>query len=183
MSRIGKKPIQIPDNVKVDIAGKTIKVTGPKGELSQEIYPDIKVEIKDGNILFSPEAKEYPKKVAAIWGLSRALVANMVVGVTTGFEKKLEIEGIGYKAALEGNDLVLNVGFTNPVKIKCPDSIKFSVLKNVITVAGFDKAKVGEISAIIRRTKKVEPYKGKGIKYVGEKVRRKEGKKVVSAKT
>jgi len=189
MSRIGRKPIEIPANVKVEINNQDIKISGQAGELTRKIDPSINIELRPGtdgcpgNILFSPKEKEYPKKVAAIWGLSRALVANMILGVTKGFEKKLEIQGIGYRAIVDGTDLVLNVGFTLPVKIKCPQGIKFLVEKNIITVSGIDKEEVGQIAAIIRKAKKAEPYKGKGIKYLGEKIRRKEGKKVVAAKT
>lgn len=184
MSRIGKKPIEIPANAKVEINSQDIKVSGPAGELIRKIDPSINIELKDGKILLSPQKKELPSiKTRALWGLSRALIANMISGVTKGFEKKLEIEGVGYKAVIEGTDLTLNVGFTLPVKIKCPQGIKFSVEKNIITVSGVDKEKVGQTAAIIRAAKKAEPYKGKGIKYLGEKIRRKEGKKVVAAKT
>lgn len=183
MSRIGKKTIEIPVNAKIEIQGQEIKISGPVGELNRKIDPLIKIEVKDEQISLSPTDKNYSKKTNALWGLSRALVANMIEGVTKGFEKKLEIEGIGYKAVVEGTGLVLNVGFTVPVKIECPQGIKFSVGKNIITVFGADKEKVGQLAAIIRKTKKAEPYKGKGIKYVGEKIRRKEGKKVVATKT
>ena len=182
MSRIGKQPIEIPANVKVEIAGQEIKVSGPLGNLAQIIHPEIKIEVKDGQILLSPKEKDYLKKTGALWGLFRAIVANMVAGVTKGFEKKLDIEGIGYKAVVEGNDLSLSVGFTLPVKVKCPEGIKFSVDKNLIFVTGSDRAKVGQIAAIIRKVKKAEPYKGKGLRYFDEKIRRKEGKKVVATK-
>ena len=182
MSRVGKKPIEIPANVKVEINSQVLKISGPAGELIRKIDPSINIELKDGNILFSPKKKEYSKKVGAVWGLYRALVANMILGVTKEFEKKLEIEGVGYRAIIEGADLVLNIGFTLPVKIKCPQGIKFSVEKNIITISGIDKEEVGQIVAIIRKVKKAEPYQGKGIKYIGEKIRRKEGKKVVAAK-
>jgi len=182
MSRIGKKPIEIPQNVKVEIDGQRVKISGPKGEIVQEIHPEIKIESKDGKIFVLPKSDAFSKKVSALWGLFRALLNNCVKGVVQGFEKKLEIEGIGYKAALEGENLVLNVGFTNPVKIKKPEGINFLVEKNIIIVSGIDKEKVGQIAAIIRKVKKAEPYKGKGIKYLGEKIRRKEGKKVVAAK-
>ncbi len=183
MSRIGKKPIKIPPQVKIEILGQEIKVSGPLGTLVRKIAPALKAEIKDESVLLSPNTKEYSKRISALWGLHRALVNNMVEGVTKGFEKKLDIEGVGYRVALEGNDLVFGVGFTHPVKIKCPEGIRFSVEKNVITVSGCDREKVGQISAIIRKIKKAEPYKGKGIKYMGEKIRRKEGKKVITAKT
>lgn len=180
MSRIGKQLIEIPSGVTVEISGQEVKVSGPKGNLALTVNPVIKAEVKEGKILLSPKEKEYPKKTAAIWGLSRALIFNMVVGVTKGFERKLDIEGIGYKAALEGNNLSLSVGFTLPVKVECPEGIKFAVEKNLIIVTGSDKAKVGQIAAIIRKVKKAEPYKGKGLKYLEEKIRRKEGKKVVA---
>ena len=181
MSRIGKKPIEIPQGVKIEITEKEIKVSGPKGELKQVIHPEIKVESNDGKILVSPKA-ELSKKGRGLWGLYRALISNMVEGVSKGFEKKLEIEGVGFKAAVDTDGLTMNLGFTNPVKIKKIDGINFLVEKNVITVFGPDKERVGHIAALIRKQKKAEPYKGKGIKYQGEKIRRKEGKKVVASK-
>jgi len=180
MSRIGKKIIEIPQGVKVEIADKEIKVSGPKGELKQFIHPEIKVESEDGKISVAPK-KELSKKGRGLWGLYRALIANMVTGVSKGFEKKLEIEGVGFKANVDGNNLVLNLGFTNPIKIEKIPGISFLVEKNIITVSGPDKERVGHIAALIRKQKKAEPYKGKGIKYQGEKIRRKEGKKVVSS--
>jgi large subunit ribosomal protein L6 len=183
MSRIGKKQIEIPTGVKVEINGQEVKVSGPKGELVRTVNPQIKAELKDGKVFVSLQEKDSSSKSdRALWGLFRALIFNMIAGVVKGFEKKLEIEGVGYKAALDGQDLKLNVGFTNPVKVKCPLGIKFLVEKNIIVVSGVDKEAVGQISAIIRKVKKAEPYKGKGIKYLGEKIRRKEGKKVVAAK-
>ncbi len=181
MSRIGKKSIEVPSTVKVEFDGQNIKVSGPKGELKMDIHGDIKAEFKDGKVLVAPK-KDLSKRERGLWGLYRALIFNMVHGVEKGFEKKLEIEGIGYKAVVQGDELVLNVGFVHPVKIKKPEGINFAVEKNVILVSGIDKEKVGQISAIIRKVKKAEPYKGKGIKYQGERIRRKEGKKVVSAK-
>ncbi len=182
MSRIGKKLIEIPATVKVFIEGEIVTVSGSRGELKTTIHRDIKVENKDGKIFVLPAKEEVSKKAKALWGLYRALIFNMVQGVDKGFEKKLEIEGIGYKAAIQGDTLVLNLGFVNPVIIKKPEGINFAVEKNVITVSGISKEAVGQIAAIIRKTKKTEPYKGKGIKYQGEKVRRKEGKKVVATK-
>jgi len=175
MSRVGKKPIDILEGVKAVLADEVLTVSGPKGELKKEINKDVKVEIKDGKIFVSSD-------MGNLWGLYRALISNMVEGVSKGFEKKLEIEGVGFKAAVEGENLILNLGFSNPVKIKKPNGIDFKVEKNVITVSGVDKELVGETSAFIRRQKKAEPYKGKGIKYQGEKIRRKEGKKVVASK-
>lgn len=182
MSRIGKKSIEIPSTVKLEINGQVVKVVGPKGELSTTIHRQISAKMEDGKILVAPNKTELNNKVKGLWGLSRALISNMVEGVEKGFEKKLEIEGVGFKAAVQGDELVLNLGFVNPVKIKKPEGITFAVEKNVITVSGINKELVGQIAAEIRATKKAEPYKGKGIKYQGERVRRKEGKKVVAAK-
>jgi len=181
MTRIGKKPILIPENVEVKIEGQKIIVKGPKGELQKEIRPEIKFEIKDKEIFVLPKIKT--KKTEALWGTSWALLANMIKGVVDGFEKKLEIEGLGYKATLEGNDLILFVGFSHQVKIKTPLSIKFSVEKNIITVSGIDKELVGQIAAKIRKVRPPEPYKGKGIRYLGEVIRRKAGKKVATTAT
>lgn len=179
MSRVGKKPILIPENVEVKIEGQKVIIKGSKGELSREIRPEIKVEVKGNQIFVLP--KEETKKTKAFWGLTRTLLANMIKGVTEGYEKKLEIEGLGFKALVEGEDLKLLVGFTHPVKIKIPQDIKFLVEKNVITVSGIDKEKVGLVAAMIRKVKPPEPYKGKGIRYQGEIVRRKVGKKAATA--
>jgi len=179
MSRIGKKPVEIVQGVTVEISPKEIKISGPKGELKQFIHPEIKVESKDGKILVSPKT-ELSKRGRGLWGLYRALISNMVEGVSKGFSKKLEIEGVGFKANVEGENLVLNLGFTNPIKIEKIPGVSFLVEKNVITVSGPDKERVGHMAALIRKQKKSEPYKGKGIKYQGEKIRRKEGKKVVA---
>ena len=181
MSRIGKKTIQIPQDVKLQINGQEVKASGPKGELGLVLHREIKAQIQDGKVAVSL-VRNLPKKARGLWGLHRALIANIIEGVSRGFEKKLEIEGVGFKAAVQGDELVMNLGFVNPVKIRKPDGINFAVEKSTITVSGIDKQAVGEIAAQIRATKKAEPYKGKGIKYAGEKVRRKEGKKVVSAK-
>ena len=179
MSRIGKKPILIPDDVEVKIEDGKVIVRGPKGELFREIRPEIKVEVKGNQIFVSPQVEG--KKTKALWGTSRAHLANMVQGVKEGYEKKLEIEGVGYKASVEGGDTIqLSVGFTKPTKIKAPKDIKFSVEKNVITVSGIDKELVGQIAAKIRKVRPPEPYKGKGIRYQGELVRRKVGKKAVT---
>jgi len=178
MSRIGKKPIQIPEGVEVKIEGKKIIVKGPGGELNKEFPSEIKVEVKDGRILVLPQIET--KKTNALWGLTRSLIANMVKGITEGYEKKLETEGLGFRANLEGDNLVLKVGFTHPVKLKAPEGIKFLVEKNVITISGADKQSVGEIAAKIRRVQPPEPYKGKGIRYAGEVIRKKVGKKAVT---
>lgn len=178
MSRVGKKPILIPEGVEVKVDGQKIIIKGPKGELQREIRPEIKIEVGDKKIVFSPQIET--KETKAFWGLSRALVNNMVKGVTEGFERKLEIEGIGFRAQLEGKDLVLHVGFTHPVKIAAPEDIKFSIDKNVVSVSGPDIEKVSQLAAQIRKTKPPEPYKGKGIRYQGEIVRKKVGKKAVA---
>jgi len=179
MSRIGKKPIEIPEGVKVKIEGQKIVITGSKGELSREVSPEIQVEIKDGNILLKPRVKT--KKSKALWGLERSLLQNMVIGVNQGFEKKLEIRGVGYRAKIEGKDLVLDVGFSHPVKIQVPEDIEISVKENIITVSGIDKAKVGQMAAKIRKVKPPDAYKGKGIRYLGEEIKLKPGKKAVTA--
>jgi len=179
MSRVGKKPILIPENVEIKIEGQKIIVKGPKGELQREIRPEIKLEVEKDKILVIPQKKT--KGTKAFWGLTRALVFNMIKGVAEGYEKKLQLEGVGYKANLEGEELVLQVGFSHPVKIEKPEGVTFSVEKNIITVSGINKELVGQIAAKIRKVRPPEPYKGKGIRYVGEEVRRKAGKKVVSA--
>ena len=178
MSRIGKKPIEITPGVEAKIDGQQILIKGPKGELSLKVRPEIKVEIKTNQIFVTPQLET--KQSKAFWGTTRALLQNMVQGVARGYEKKLEIEGVGFRAELEGQNMVLNVGFTHSVKIKAPQNIKFSVEKNTITVAGVDKGLVGQIAAEIRRVREPEPYKGKGIRYLGEQIRRKVGKKAVS---
>jgi len=182
MSRIGKKPILIPEGVEVKTEGKRISIKGPKGELSREIRPEIKVEIKGKEIFVQPQIET--KKTKALLGTTRALLANMTRGVKEGYEKKLEIEGLGFKASVESGppeNLILYVGFSHPVEIKAPKDIKFLVEKNIITVSGIDKELVGKIAAKIRKVKPPEPYKGKGIRYLGEVIRKKVGKKVVAA--
>ncbi len=179
MSRIGKKPIKILEGVEVKINGRKIIVKGPKGELSREVLPEIKLEQKQGKIFVLKQAET--KKSNAFWGLTRSLIANMVEGVARGYEKKLEVQGLGYKANLQGEDLVLHVGFSHPVKFPAVPGVKFSVEKNIITVSGFDKEKVGQTAAKIRKIRPPEPYKGKGIRYKGEVVRIKVGKKAVAA--
>ncbi len=186
MSRVGRKLILIPDGVEVKIEGDTVKVKGPKGEISQKIRPELKIisRIEDKKIQVMLQEQEVssriPKLTKALWGLTRALIYNMVEGVKNGFEKKLEIQGIGYKAQGEGSNLTLNVGFSHSVVLKVPEGIMVAVEKNIITISGINKEAVGQFAAIIRKVKPPEPYKGKGIRYLGEKVRRKVGKKVVT---
>ena len=176
MSKIGKKPIEIPQDVTITIEAPMVKIKGPKGELSFKISREIEVKLDEKQLLILPIGKS--KKVSALWGTTRAIIANMVTGVEKGFEKKLEIEGVGFKAQIQGNDLVLSLGFSHPVIFKPPEGIKVSVEKNTITVSGISLEMVGQVAANIRALKKPEPYKGKGIHYVGEVIRRKAGKKV-----
>jgi len=189
MSRIGKKPIEIPKGVEVKIEGDLVKIKGPKGEIFQKIRPEIKIEIKEGKVFVLPRdeisttkgiAARQSKNTKAFWGLTRTLLANHIKGVVEGYEKKLQIEGLGYKAEKEGENLVLRVGFSHPVKVQPPAGINFSVDKNIITVSGINKELVGQIAAKIRKIRPPEPYKGKGIRYEGEVVKLKPGKKVVT---
>ncbi|KKR08540.1 MAG: 50S ribosomal protein L6 [Parcubacteria group bacterium GW2011_GWC2_39_14] len=176
MSRIGKKPIELTDKVEVKIEGDLITVKGPKGTLTQKIHPLVKVAVQDGQILVSVDKPEDCNE-NALWGLFRSLINNMVVGVTNGFEKKLEINGVGYKARVEGSKkLILNVGYSHPVDFELAPGIFCQVENNVITITGIDKQLVGETAANIRKVRKPEPYKGKGIKYADEVLRRKAGK-------
>jgi len=179
MSRIGKKPIEIPAGVEVKIAGQQISVKGPKGELSLKVRPEIKVETKEGKIFVTTQ----DETAKAFWGLTRALLNNMVQGVINNFEKKLEIVGVGNRAAMEGQTLVLNVGFSHPVKMPAPQGIVFSVEKNIIIVKGIDKGLVGQTAAKIRKIRPPEPYKGKGIRYFGEEIKLKEGKRAATTTT
>lgn len=180
MSRVGKKPVSVPEGVTIKMEGRTMVVKGPKGELRQEIHPKVKIDQKDGEITVSVGNPE-DKQERAFWGLFRKLIANMVEGVTKGFEKKLEINGIGYRAEIQGKKLVLHVGYSHPVEFDAPEGVDIAVEKNVITVSGIDRQKVGEVAAQVRRIRKPEPYKGKGIKYVDEVIRRKAGKAAKAA--
>jgi len=176
MSRIGKEPINIPSGVDVRVDGQSVAVKGPKGELSLDVHPDMKVELKDGVLTVARPDDTGPNR--ALHGLSRSLLANMVTGVTTGFEKRLEIQGVGYRAAMKGSDIEILVGYSHPVVVPAPDNIEFEVPSPTqIVVKGIDKQRVGQIAAEIRAIRKPEPYKGKGIRYEGEHVRRKVGKR------
>ena len=181
MSRIGKKPIEIPQNVEVKIENSKAAVKGPKGGLVRQFLPEIKIEKKENQLIVSPARPS--KNSKALWGLSRTLLQNMIIGVVEGFSKQLEIIGVGYKAAVKGDVLDLSMGFSHPVEMKIPEGLEVKVEKNIITISGIDKEKVGQFSAKIRAVRKPEPYKGKGIRYVGEKVRRKEGKKAATTAT
>jgi len=179
MSRIGKKPIEIPEGVDIKIEGNQIFIKGPKGELKMKFRSEVVVEKKDKELLVT--VKEETKKSKAFWGLTRTLLSNMIEGVTKGHEKRLEIKGVGYKAAMEGDTLVLNVGYSHQVKIKKIEGIDLAVEKNIIIVSGLDKELVGQTAAEIRKVRKPEPYKGKGIRYVGEYVKIKVGKKAIGS--
>ena len=176
MSRIGRKPIPVPETVTVTIEPELVRVHGPRGELSERVHRDITVAQEDGTLLVSRPTDRGEHR--ALHGLTRSLVANMVEGVTTGFIKRLEIQGVGYRAALRGNDLELALGYSHPVSVKAPDGIEFEVpMPTRIVVKGNSKQAVGEIAAIIRKQRPPEPYKGKGIRYEGEYVARKVGKR------
>ncbi|HOX21496.1 MAG TPA: 50S ribosomal protein L6 [Candidatus Paceibacterota bacterium] len=176
MSKIGKKIINLPAGVEVQINVSELMAKGPKGELKLAIFPGFKAELTDKELQILPPAKAN-KQTPALWGTLRALINNMVVGVSQGYEKKLELEGIGFKAAVEGDNLILNLGFSHPVKFPIAQGLKITVVKNLITISGIDKDLVGRTAAEIRSLKKPEPYKGKGIHYLGEVIRRKAGKK------
>ena len=178
MSRIGKKPISIPSGVEIKLQDGKITVKGPKGELFREVRPEVNVEITEKEVIVTPKLET--KQTQAFWGLTRALIANMVEGVVNGYEKKLIIKGLGYKATMEGDTLVLLVGFSHPVKLKPMEGVKMEVKGTTITVSGINKEKVGLRAAQIRKVKKPEPYKGKGIRYSDEIIKRKAGKRVAA---
>ncbi|QQG42964.1 MAG: 50S ribosomal protein L6 [Candidatus Giovannonibacteria bacterium] len=180
MSRLAKKSIKIPEGVSVNRAGDFWLFNGPKGELKKR-FPDY-VDIKDAGGEFKISLKENsPKEFYPVLGTAASIFKSAILGVKDGYEKKLEIEGVGYKAQLDGKDLSLSLGFTHPVKIPAPEGVAFKIEKNMIVVSGADKEKVGEAAANIRAQKRPEPYKGKGIHYAGEIIRRKAGKKAVAA--
>jgi large subunit ribosomal protein L6 len=176
VSRIGRKPIAVPDGVTVEIRPGSVAVRGPKGELSERVSPEMAVSQEDGRVVVTRPTDRGDHR--ALHGLTRTLVANMVTGVTEGFEKRLEIQGVGYRAALRGRDLEMQLGFSHPVTVKAPDDITFEVPQPTqIVVSGISKQRVGEIAAQIRKWRPPEPYKGKGIRYQGEHVIRKVGKR------
>ncbi len=180
MSRIGRKPVVIPKGVKVEVKNGAVKVTGAKGELSVAIHPDVTVEVKGEEVLVTRHADL--KEQRSLHGLFRALIANMVTGVTTGFSRKLELVGVGYRAELKGKVLQLALGYSHPIVFRAPDSIKIEApTQTNITVSGIDKQLVGLVAAKIRSLRPPEPYKGKGIKYEGEYIRRKAGKTAATA--
>lgn len=175
MSRIGKLPIQIPAGVEFDVAGSTVTVTGPRGTLSQDVPRPITLE-RDGDVVLVQRPDD-ERQNRSLHGLARSLLANMVEGVTNGFEKRLEIQGVGYRVQAQGNDLVFSLGFSHPVPVKAPEGITFEVATPTrFSVRGIDKQKVGQVAADIRRLRRPDPYKNKGIRYAGEVLRRKAGK-------
>ena len=178
MSRVGKMPVAVPDAVDVRVDGSTVAVKGPKGELELRFDPDMQIELADGELVVRRPTDQARHR--ALHGLTRSLIANMVHGVTEGFRRSLEIQGVGYRAEKRGRNLVLNVGFSHPVEFQVPSGIEIE-LENptLIHVDGADKQTVGEVAAQIRQVRPPEPYKGKGIRYVGEQVRRKAGKAAV----
>jgi large subunit ribosomal protein L6 len=176
MSRIGKRPVSVPNGVTTKVEGQTISVKGPRGELALTLVDDVTIELGDDGITVAP--RDESKRARSMWGMSRSLVENLVVGVTDGFSKTLEINGVGYRAALRGKDLQLNLGYSHDVVYSVPEDIQIQCPKPTeIVVSGIDRAKVGQVAAEIRRYRKPEPYKGKGVKYSNEFIFRKEGKK------
>ena len=179
MSRIGKKPVEVPAKVKVSISGATVTIEGPKGTLSMEHRPEVSVTWDEGekSITVSIDEKDMNNKpVRAYWGTTRALISNMIQGVMEGYEKKLEVVGVGWTASVAGQKLALKVGYANTVEVAIPTGVNVSVDKQIVTVNGTDKQAVGQLAAEIRAVRKPEPYNGKGIKYTDEVIKKKQGK-------
>jgi large subunit ribosomal protein L6 len=174
MSRIGKLPIELPDGVTATVENGVVKVASQKGEMELALQPGIEVKVEEKVVTVSKKVDDL--KTAGLYGLSRTLIANMVKGVSEGFKRVLEINGIGYRAAVSGNKLTLNLGYSHPIEYIAPEGIQISVEKNTVIISGIDKQKVGQVAAEIRAFRKPEPYKGKGVKYQEEVIRRKAGK-------
>ena len=174
MSRIGRLPITIPSGVDVTIDGAHVTVKGPKGQLERTIAAPITVALEDGQVTVARPDDE--RESRSLHGLSRTLINNMILGVTEGFSKQLEVVGTGYRVLAKGQDLEFSLGYSHPVPVKCPEGISFGVEGNKVTVSGIDKQKVGEVAANIRKLRRPDPYKGKGVRYAGEQIRRKAGK-------
>jgi len=175
MSRIGKKPVVVPQGIEASMKANILTVKGPKGQLTFTHHVDVAIAIGEGEITVTKKGES--KRAAALWGTTTKMVGNMIEGVTKGFQERLELNGVGFRMAVAGKKLNLALGFSHPVDMAIPEGIEAKVEGNVLTVSGIDKQAVGQFAAVIRRLKPVEPYKGKGFKYVGEVVRRKEGKK------
>ncbi len=182
MSRLGKKPIAIPHGVTVKVAAGVVSVKGPKTELTLALHPHVNIDVAGDAVTVSVKSPE-EKFDRSLWGLSHKLVINMIAGVTAGFSKRLELVGVGFKVAVAGSKLNLDLGFSHPVVFELPKGIEAKVEKNIITITGADKQAVGQVAAQIRKLRKPEPYKGKGIRYVGEAVRQKAGKAAKAAGT
>jgi len=180
MSRIGKKEINIPNSVEIILEGNKLKAKGPKGEDFLIVKDGFKIDIKDNILSVIPIPEKQKKDTSAQWGTLRALINNLITGVEKGFEKQLEIQGVGFKAALDGSNLNLKLGHSHPIILSIPESLEVKVEKNIITISGISKEKVGQFASLIKFKRPVEPYKGKGVRYVGEKVLRKAGKKVAT---
>lgn len=181
MSRIGKKTIHIPQGVSITLVDRLVTVKGPKGTLNMELHPTmgLKIENEEAHV----EKIKADKNISAFWGLTRALIQNMVLGVTEGYQKKLELQGVGYRMNIQGKKINLALGFSHPVVVDIPEGLEAKIEENnVLSITGIDKQSVGQFAAEIRSLKKVEPYKGKGFRYVGEHVRRKAGKKATASK-
>ena len=176
MSRVGKNPVAIPAGVTASMAGAVLTVNGKLGTLTMPIAGDVSTTVEDGKIVVAPRTES--RRARTLWGTTRANAANMVKGVSEGFTKTLEIEGVGFKAAVEGRDLVLALGFSHPVRFPIPEGVTIKCDRpTAVAISGFDRQKVGQVAAVIRGMKKPEPYKGKGVRYSDEKILRKEGKK------
>ena len=180
MSRIGKKPIEFPDGVKIEVKDSNVQVTGAKGSLNFEFDPVLlSVEVLDNSIII--KRKVGSKRASAMWGTTARILANMIGGVAEGFEKQLELNGVGFRMAVKGKKVDMALGFSHPVEVDIPEGIDVKIEANILTIAGIDKQVVGQFAAEVRALKPVEPYKGKGFKYIDEIVRRKEGKKAVAS--
>jgi large subunit ribosomal protein L6 len=176
MSRVGKNPVELPQGVSANLSGTHLKVKGPKGELALDVHPSVEAKIEGQNVTVAPKNEE--RQTRALWATMQRRIRNMVIGVKDGYEKNLEIEGVGYRCALQGKDLVLQLGYSHEVRYAVPQGITIAVDKQTsIKITGIDKEKVGQVAAEIRGYRPPEPYKGKGVRYVGEYIVRKEGKK------
>jgi large subunit ribosomal protein L6 len=176
MSRVGKKPVVIPSGVNASVEGQLVKVKGPKGAVQLMLHDDVSAKIEDGSVKVDPKSET--KRARAMWGTYRALVANLVEGVTKGYERKLEINGVGYRAALQGKNLQIQLGYSHDIVFPVPEGITITLPKATeVVITGIDRQKVGQVAAEIRSFRRPEPYKGKGVKYEGEFIFRKEGKK------
>jgi large subunit ribosomal protein L6 len=179
MSRIGKKSINIPDGVEMKISANVVSIKGPKGALEFAHHYEVKVALQDKTVSVTKTGGS--KKAQAIWGTTAKLISNMINGVTTGFEKQLELNGVGLRMSVSGGKIMMALGFSHPVEMVIPEGLAVKIENNVMTISGIDKQKVGELAAVVRKLKPVEPYKGKGFRYVGEVVKLKEGKKATAS--